>query len=192
MADVIEALREEHRNIERLLDALEHQIGIFAGSGSPDYDVITGIAEYFLAYPDRCHHPKEDAIIQRLAPARSGIDAAARLAEEHGRLHEQAARFRQTVSELLGDSDIARTEVVGAARDFIDAQRRHMREEEASLFTLAERRLDPTDWEAVEAAWSRHVDPLFGPRAEAAFRTLSERLLAWEAEDEEIAKSSRG
>ena len=66
MVTVIYTLREEHRNIARLLNALEHQIEIFARAGAPDYDVIRGIAEYFLDYPDRCHHPKEDVVFDRL------------------------------------------------------------------------------------------------------------------------------
>ena len=55
---VIETLREEHRNISRMLDALEHQIEVLAQVGTPDYEIIRGIADYFCDYPDRCHHPK--------------------------------------------------------------------------------------------------------------------------------------
>ena len=40
MSRVIETLREEHRNLARLLDALDHQIEVFAEAVRPDYDVI--------------------------------------------------------------------------------------------------------------------------------------------------------
>src|SRR5579863_7784784 len=117
MAAMIEVLREEHRNIGRLLRALAHQIDIFAKAAAPDYDVIIGVADYFLDYPDRCHHPKEDLIAARLAKAHP--DAAAAVGDlpgEHKALHQRALRFRETVSVLLNDTDIPRSEVVDAGR----------------------------------------------------------------------------
>ena len=60
MAAVIEVLREEHRNIGRVLRELEYQIEAFAKEEPTNCDVVVSVAEYFLGYPDRCHHPKED------------------------------------------------------------------------------------------------------------------------------------
>ena len=163
---VIYTLREEHRNIARLLNALEHQIEIFARAGAPDYDVIRGIAEYFLDYPDRCHHPKEDVVFDCLC-ARFPRDAAevGDLATEHRKTAESA---RQTV--------------VNAARGFIEAERRHMAMEEERFFPLAEARLTPEDWFRIESDLVTGRDPLFGDRVEAEFEGLRKRLLAWEKE----------
>jgi hemerythrin-like domain-containing protein len=88
------------------------------------------------------------------------------------------------VDALLNDTDIASSEVVGAALMFIDAQWAHMREEETDFFPLAEGLLKPHDWGQIEDKLERRHDPVFGDRVEAMFKTLSERLLAWEAEDE--------
>jgi len=186
MTAVIETLHEDHRNIARLLAALEHQIQIFADAGQPDYDVVVGVADYFLDYPDRCHHPKEDAIVERLRLAHP--DAAAAVADligEHVAVHERALRFRQTVKDLLNDTDIPRAEIVDSARRFIEFQWRHMRKEEMTFLPLADLLLGPDDWRAIEAKLSARTDPVFGGRVEAMFKTLSERLLAWEAEDEQ-------
>jgi hemerythrin-like domain-containing protein len=188
MTAVIETLHEDHRNIARLLAALEHQIQIFADAGQPDYDVVVGVADYFLDYPDRCHHPKEDAIVERLRLAHP--DAAAAVADligEHVAVHERALRFRQTVKDLLNDTDIARAEIVDSARRFIEFQWRHMRKEEQTFLPLADRLLAADDWRAIEAKLAARTDPVFGDRVEAMFKTLSERFLAWEAEDEQEA-----
>lgn len=185
MAVVIEALREEHCNIARLLRALEYQIEIFAQDGAPDYDVIVGVADYFLAYPDRCHHPKENAVFARLKELRPDeLADIGDLPAEHRALHERAARFCETVRLLLNDTDIAREVIVVAAREFIAAERRHMRGEEERFLPLADQLLTPSDWLAIESALTGGSDPLFGGKVEAAFRQLSDRLLAWEAEDE--------
>ena len=98
MATPLETLLEDHRNTTRLLDALDRQIGIFAEAGTPDYDVIVGVAEYFLDYPDLCHHPKEDAIAARLLathPAEAAVIAD--LAGEHELARARARRFRRTI-----------------------------------------------------------------------------------------------
>ena|SRR5579872_3131343 len=180
---MIEVLREEHRNIGRLLRALDHQIDVFAAAEAPDYDVIVGVADYFLDYPDRCHHPKEDLIISRLREAHPAAAAkVGDLSGEHKALHQKAHRFRETVRLLLNDTDIARSQVVEAARAFIDAQWRHLRSEEASFLPLAERLLTATDLAAIEDRLSKSADPVFGGRVEAMFATLSARLLAWESE----------
>jgi hemerythrin-like domain-containing protein len=184
MATPLEVLLEDHRNTRRLLDVLERQIGIFAEAGTPDYDVIMGVAECFLDYPNLCHHPKEDVIAARLLAAHP-VEAAAiaDLSREHTVAHERARRFRQTVHALLADSDIAREVVVDAARRFIAFERRHMQMEEEGFFPLAERLLGPADWRAIEAELSEMADPVFGAQVAQSFRTVSERLLAWEAED---------
>ena len=144
MSAMIEILRKEHKNVTRLLAALEHQIDLFAEDQAPDYDVIRGVAEYFLDYPDRCHHPKEDAIFRRLLESHPA-DAAVigDLESEHQAVHARAEQFHATIASLLNDTDIARSVVVDAASGFIAAERRHMQMEEERFFPLADLRLAP-------------------------------------------------
>lgn len=192
MAALIDALREEHRNIGRLLRALERQIDVFDEGGRPDYDVIVGVADYFLDYPDRCHHPKEDRVLRQMLEIEPGIAAQmGDLASAHQALHQKALRFREMLTLLLSDTDVPRTAVVDRSRDFIDAQWEHMRMEEERFLPLAEKLLRATDWAAIERDLSMRSDPVFGGRVEAMFKTLSERLLAWEAEDGREARRRR-
>jgi hemerythrin-like domain-containing protein len=184
MTTLLETLLEDHGNTARLLDALERQIGVFAAGGTPDYDVVAGVAEYFIDYPILCHHPQEDAIATRLLATHPDEAAAvADLAGEHKVAHDRARRFRRTVGDLLGETDIPREAVVESALRFVAFERRHMRMEEEHFFPLAERLLDPADWAAIEAGLVVGADPLFGTEVAVTFRTVRERLLAWEAED---------
>src|SRR6516165_6053004 len=73
---IIEVLRQEHRNIERLLRVLERELGVFDRGDRPDYGVILAVIDYFKDYPDSCHHPKEDIIIEKLK-TRDPVRAAA-------------------------------------------------------------------------------------------------------------------
>jgi hemerythrin-like domain-containing protein len=185
MSAVLETLRAEHRNIARLLDALERQIGLFAEDGEADYDVIRGVADYFLEFPDRCHHPKEDAVFARLKEAHPEVVVGLiDLPDDHRAVHERALRFRQGVEALFGVADVSRAAVVAAVREFIAAERRHMRMEESRFFPLAERILTPDDWAGIEASLTQRRDPLFGGAIEARFQRLAETLLGWERESE--------
>lgn len=183
MVTVIEVLREEHRNIARLLTALEHQVTVFEQAATPDYDVIRGIADYFVDYPDICHHPKEDVVFQQFHEKFPQETASiGDLRDEHRKVHERARQFRATVNALLNETDIARTAIVDSARAFIDAERAHMRMEEESFFPMVEQWLEPSDWSKIESALAERRDPVFGERVEDVFRNLHARLLAWEQE----------
>ena len=183
---VVEVLLEEHRTIGRLLRAVEHQIAVFSIEGKPDYDVLVGAADYFLDFPDRCHHPKEDAILARLRDLHPVEAAGAgELSAEHRKLHELAHRFHETVGILLNDNDVARDVIVAAALGFVMEKRRHLLGEEQGLLPLADALLTPQDWSAIEGELTQRSNPLFGS-VEATFRTLSDRLLTWEAEDETV------
>jgi hemerythrin-like domain-containing protein len=183
MATLIDVLREEHRNIARLLDALEHQVQTFATGGAPDYDVVLGVADYFLDYPDLCHHPKEDLIFARLRERHTlRATALGDLLAEHRAIHLQARRFRATVGMLLGETDIAGSVIVEAAQSFIAAERRHMRREEDHFLPMAEQLLTEFDWSVIETQLKQSADPLFGDAIETRFKALAERLIAWERE----------
>jgi hemerythrin-like domain-containing protein len=62
---VIEILRQEHRNIEKLLRVLERELNVFDRGERPDYEVVLAVIDYFKDYPDICHHPKEDLKVSR-------------------------------------------------------------------------------------------------------------------------------
>jgi hemerythrin-like domain-containing protein len=180
---LIDTLRREHRDIARLLDALDHQITVFAAAARPDYDIVCGIADYFLDYPDQCHHPKENAVFRALV-ARSP-EVAQRfgdLLREHRTVHDHAVAFRASVAALLNEAEISRSAIVGAAVRFLDGQRHHMRLEEDAFFPVAERTLTPEDWRRIEGDILDARDPLFGDATESRFAALRDRLLAWERE----------
>ncbi len=185
---VTEALREDHRDIARLLQVLERQIDIFGGAETPDYDIIVGVADYFLQYPDRCHHPKEDLIVDTLkAHHPEAVGGMGDLIAEHLDLHERAVRFRRVMGDLLIGADVPRSAIVDVARGFIATQYRHMREEEDLLYPIAERVLTPVEWTDIEDRLSQRENRLDGPWMDEMFRAAGARLLAWQAEDARAA-----
>ena len=138
MRQIIDILRDEHRNIEKLLLVLDRELSVFNRAERPDYHVVQSVIEYFQDYPDSCHHPKEDMIFAKLK-ARDPVTAASigDLEAEHGKGSKRLARVARTVEGVLADREILRDTVDTIIRDFIDHERRHMAMEERVLFPAA-------------------------------------------------------
>ena len=107
MTYMVEVLRQEHRNIESLLRVLERELSVFDRGERPDYEVVLAVIDYFKDYPDTCHHPKEDMIVERLK-ARDPIAAATigDLEAEHQEGAKRLRRVAQAVERVLSDQDL--------------------------------------------------------------------------------------
>jgi hemerythrin-like domain-containing protein len=180
MTSLIQALLEEHRNIRRLLSLLDHQVGLLAMGADPDYDLLQGVANYFCDYPDRCHHPKEDAVFRQLqARDPAGAARVGDLAREHREAHARVRRFRDHIQAIFRNEIVPREAAVTAAQSFVNAEREHMKMEEEVFFPIAARALNEEDWRTVDGNLRAMQDPLFGDIVEEEFRGLRNILLSW-------------
>ena len=185
MSYLIEVLRQEHCNIEKLLRVLERELSVFDRGDRPDYEVVLAVINYFKDYPDSCHHPKEDMIVAKLK-ARDPVRAATvgDLETEH---REGAKRLRQValaVERVLGDKDLLRQTVDDIIRDFISHERQHMAMEERIVFPAALEALQPEDWADIAAKLADRGDPFYQPGFEEKFNMLRRNILKMEEEAE--------
>lgn len=188
MTYVIEVLRQEHRNIEKLLRVLERELSVFDRGERPDYDVIVATIDYFKDYPDCCHHPKEDMIFARLKARDTA--AAAKIGDLEAEHRDGARRLRraaQAVEAVLSDQDLMRRSVHDILRDFIDHERQHMAMEERLLFPAALDALRPADWAEIALQLADRQDPL-SQRLENKFNKLRRKILQLEEEAEEARR----
>jgi len=184
MAEVLESLRQEHGNIASLLLTLEAQIDEFEAGRRPDYEVMSAAIDYFETFPDLYHHPKEDLVFARLrACDPASAEAVGDLAREHESLRGRMKRFAGMLRDVLGEAELRRADFVDGARQFIDAQWRHLHMEEERFFPAAERILTPSDWAELKAEMSQAADPLFGGSSGDAFERLRQAILKWQAQD---------
>ena len=185
MIDIIQGLRQEHRNIESLLGVLERELSVFDRGERPDYEVVLAVINYFEAYPDSCHHPKEDMIVEKLK-ARDPA-AAATIGDLEAQHQEGARRLRrvaQAVERVLSDQDLLRQAVHDIVADFINQERRHMVMEERVVFPAALNALRPEDWADIALKWADRYDPFYQPGFEQKFNTLRRNILEMEEEAE--------
>jgi hemerythrin-like domain-containing protein len=182
---VIEVLRQEHYNIERLLRVLERELSVFNRGDRPDYEVILAVLEYFKDYPDSCHHPKEDIIFERLKlrdPVRA--TSVGDLEYEHREGAKRLRRVSLAVERVVSDQDLLRQTVVAIISDFISHERQHMAMEERTLFPAALNALRPEDWADIALKLADRDDPLYLPEFDQKFNKLRQNILEMEDEAE--------
>jgi len=184
MTQLIDILREEHRNIEKMLLVLERELSVFNRAERPDYHIIQSVIEYFQDYPDCCHHPKEDMIFEKLK-ARDPTAAASvgDLEAEHAKGSKRLRRVARTVENVLADGEILRQTVDEVIRDFIDHERRHIAMEERVFFPAAVEALRPQEWAEIYSRSTARTDPL-NVALEDKYRLLRQLILQWEQEAE--------
>ena len=177
MPDILQRLRQDHANLHRLLLMLETQIAVLGRGGSPDWDVVEGVIEYLLTYPDLRHHPLEDQILEHLQVKDvSAAEPFFGLYAEHREQAQELRRIAAATRQVRQDVRMAQRDYFDLLSSFVAAQRDHIRKEEATFFPSADRILDAADWAEVEKGLVDLVDPLFGDRVEHRFAALRKRL----------------
>lgn len=178
MSAIMRALRNDHRNLSRLMDLLTEQLDIIQGEGKPDFELIMDVVEYVDTYPDLVHHPREDALFERYLERyddglRGSIEV---LMEEHRHLRDLTSALRMSVDGVLHDSPLEREAFIGQLAAFIARQRRHIDMEEGEVFPALEQRLSEEDWQAAEERVPAKADPLFGEEVQNQFSALYRRI----------------
>jgi len=185
MTDMVQVLRQEHRNIERLLRVLERELSVFDRGERPDYEVVLAVIDYFKDYPDSCHHPKEDMIVEKLK-ARDPFAAATigDLEAEHQEGTKRLRRVAQAVERVLSDQDLLRQNVANIIRDFINQERQHMAMEERVVFPAALNALRPEDWADIALKLADRYDTFHQLGFEEKFNKARRNILKMEEEAE--------
>ena len=185
MSNIIQILLEEHRNIDKLLLVLEHELEVFDRSEEPDYEILQAVIQYFQDYPESCHHPKEDMVFEKLKVRDSA--AANRIGDveaEHQVETKRLRRLVEAVEEILAGREFLRQTFHDVVHDFIEHQRQHMDKEERLLFPAAVQGLRPDDWAELDARLNDQKDPLFNGVIETKFQALQRTILRWQRETE--------
>lgn len=182
---IIDFLRQEHRNIEKLLLVLEQELSLFTQGKRPDYEVIRAVISYFEVYPNAYHHPQEDMVFGKLK-ARDPIAAAnvGDLAAEHKIGAERLRRVAHAVEAVLMDREVPRQAVDDAIRDFIVHERHHVEMEERIFFPAAVKTLRAEDWAEISSMLTDQKDPLFSEIVEQKFDAVRKHILQLEQEAE--------
>ena len=178
MVEIIEILREEHRNIEKLLRVMEQELSVFDRGERPDYEIFGAIIQFFKKYRNLCHHPKEDIIYEKFKARDPG--RAASISDLQAEHREGAVRLRrvaQAIDSVLNDQELLRESVDRIVRDFIDSERRHIALENEVIFPAIIDTLPPRDWADIALTLADRYGPPSEADFEEQFSTLRRNIL---------------
>jgi hemerythrin-like domain-containing protein len=169
----LEFIRDEHRNIARVLKALEDLARDDARlKKSIGSDLLASILYYLRVYPYAVHHPKEE---RHLFPAAAAIDAAAAAAvaalrQEHTEGYAELRQIETAAADCGDAAGFARLK--DAILSFVAHEYRHMNREETEIIPAAERALTPEAIVAMRRQFAAAGDPAFGENVHAGFEAL--------------------
>ena len=134
-------LMDEHRVIERMLDAVERAAELLVRGTVVRPGVFLEAADFFAGYADGCHHRKEEGVLfgamrdAGMAPGEGAIETM--LSD-----HEDGRRFTRNIRAAArrletGDANAA-AELAAHVRGYVALLRDHIAREDEMLFPMAD------------------------------------------------------
>lgn len=179
MASALDAIKAEHKDLDRVLAVLAASVRELSGSGPrPNLDLLAAAVYYVRVFPERYHHPKEEAYLFKALRRRRPESAG--LLDELEAQHAEGERLTAALGETLEAVDRDYPEGLAALKQaterFVAFQRRHIGLEEREVLPLAEQCLGEADWREIDQAFARNSDPLFADNLQSGFRALHARI----------------
>jgi hemerythrin-like domain-containing protein len=171
-------LKLEHREIEKVLAALEQGCDRIEGGDPPPPLFFEQVLDFLRSFADRVHHKKEEDLlfarmIGRGFPREEGPLAV--MLEEHERGRALVRRLGETVGRLGEGDDTALGALVEDARTYVALLASHIEKEDHILYPLAENILSEDD----DADLVRRFDQAdldMGHKARERYAHLAETL----------------
>jgi hemerythrin-like domain-containing protein len=174
----IEKLVLEHFRMREILSIFAAQLQQLELGREVDFALAANAVSYMRAFPSRVHHPKEDAIFERLALRDPDCrELVQQILEQHLQIYEIERWLKgMALRRPLPHSDEAKR-LVAFGREYQRLQREHCRVEESVLFARAQEVLTQQDWKEMDQAVEAIDDPLSGDMPHEAFQLLHECIV---------------
>lgn len=176
ISQILKELREDHRNMARLLDLVEKELLTVERGETPDLELLHDIMQYMIIYSDAIHHPREDVVYNEMRAADPELSAGLEQVEsDHQAIAELGLALRNDIGAMKSGVEIRRDRVLADTVDYVRKLRRHMDWEEKDLFKRADR-LAESDHPPIDLSTLNLVDPVFGDVSHGVFDNLRQHL----------------
>lgn len=163
-----DVLMEEHRVIERALDALEEAATRLELGRDVPKEVLESLLDFIRGFADRCHHHKEEGVLFPYLESRglSSTDGPV------GVMLQEHEIGRRHVTAMAGAVDTSRgVEFAAHARAYIQLLREHIDKEDHVLFPMADEVMADEDFEELMSRL-HHAEEELGSSHEEYLRLL--------------------
>lgn len=174
-----EALKHEHRNIERMMTIVQKAGNrLYAGEETPP-QIFRNATDFFLDFADRCHYSKEEEIFVP-ALAQKGVDRDICAIDLLLSEHEQARQICRTMSVaadrfLRGDRRVKRTLVL-TIRDYVNLAGSHIIREDHVVFLMADAMLPVTEQDHLLSGFQAVERAMLGADAHKHFEAMLDEM----------------
>ncbi len=176
----IRIIHDEHRAIAAVLHGMLYLVREIRDRGAkPNFAVLGAMMYYIDAFPERFHHPKEDTYLFRVLRIRhpDAVPLLDRLEGEHWTGAHKIRMLEQALARYQHGGAIEFPRFAAAVEDYATFHWNHMRAEETEVLPMAEKHLSASDWEAIDAAFLGHADPMLGAEVSAGYDVLFRRIV---------------
>ncbi|MCR4338775.1 MAG: hemerythrin domain-containing protein [Gemmatimonadaceae bacterium] len=173
-------LMQEHRLIERVLDALETAAGQLEGGHPVPPEFFLDAADFIAGFADGCHHRKEEGVLFG-AMVESGLPRPEEppleiFLDEHVEARALTRAMREAARQLQGGEAGARGSLVSSVNRYVALLRDHIVREDEMLFPMADEMLSAEQQRSVLRDFERVEREDVGAGAHQRFHALAEKL----------------
>ncbi len=177
LARILEELREDHRNLTRLLDLLESECREVPDDGEPDMELLRDIMHYMTVYPDAIHHPREDLVYTAMREHCTDLaEGLENVPGDHREIAELGATLRSDIEAIISGAAVTRQHLLEDLVNYVGHLRRHMEWEETDLFPRADSLARDNLTATVDVSMFMGDDPVFGATTARSFSNLLTNL----------------
>lgn len=174
-----EALKHDHRVIEKVLAALER---LMESSVGASLETWRKAIDFIRNFADKCHHLKEEKIffpaLEERGIPREGGPIGMMLTE-----HEEGRRYVRMMADALlfaeEEPGPAKTTLIENARAYLRLLRDHIRKEDEILFVLADEALTLEEQKDLLRAFEEHEAREIGPGIHEKYVQIAKEFEAY-------------
>lgn len=173
-------IHDEHRSLAAVVHGLRYLVRESQTRNTkPDFKILWAMISYLDEFPEKLHHPKENAyLFARLRQRTHDADTVLDVLE---RQHSAGARHVRDLELALGHYEAGISDGLEkfseAVEKFANEILKHMAFEESILIPMARKHLTAEDWVEIGAAFSENGDPRFDAEADHECRDLFSRIV---------------
>ncbi len=173
-------IRDEHRSLAAVIHGLQHLVREARdGVVAPRIPLLRAMLYYINAFPEKLHHPKEDAYLFRRLRERTREfdDTLDELERQHVAGHELVVELERSLDGYEADPAGGLAAFAIAVERYATAQWEHMNLETKVVMPAARKHLTDTDWAEIGTAFAGNSDPRFSVDNDEEFRQLFARIV---------------
>jgi len=168
----------EHEQIGQVLDVLDRQLDLIENNEQADYKLIELAIDYFLTFPDICHHPKEDLLFARVMAHNSDESGIMwDLIGEHKELSQLTHSIRHDLNSNSEPLEVVNN-IEPTLREFVNTYRHHIETENKIFFPYVLRNLSQEEFDVIDFDLFDQEDPLYDNETEGLFARLRDEIIA--------------